>query len=162
MATTGRRRPDDATTDYLHRYFEPTARAIDGLEAALPGISLLDHTLALDLRKPQDYFHRVWTTAFRAADLADTMSTAPDESKNTGRRPNRKHADDRALPTSTVHRPPPWRRDTARPKPLSAVSATPSRVCAERNPGQRRRGGSPSGRVENVPLHRSGRENRSR
>ena len=36
--------PDDATADYLHRYFEPTARAIDGLEkstgrprAARPG-----------------------------------------------------------------------------------------------------------------------------
>jgi hypothetical protein len=26
--------------------------------------------LALDLRTPQDYFHRVWSTAFRAADLA--------------------------------------------------------------------------------------------
>jgi hypothetical protein len=24
----------------------------------------------LDLRKPQDYFQRVWATAFRAADLA--------------------------------------------------------------------------------------------
>ena len=24
----------------------------------------------LDQRKPQDYFHRVWSTAFRAADLA--------------------------------------------------------------------------------------------
>ncbi|MGW0558471.1 hypothetical protein ACWDZ6_30550 [Streptomyces sp. NPDC002926] len=27
--------PDDATADYLHQYFEPTARAIDGLERAL-------------------------------------------------------------------------------------------------------------------------------
>jgi len=26
----------------------------------------------VDLRKPQDYFHRVWSTAFRATDLADT------------------------------------------------------------------------------------------
>jgi integrase len=62
--------PDDATADYLHRYFEPTARAIDGLEKALAGLGLLDHALALDLRKPQDYFHRVWSTAFRATDLA--------------------------------------------------------------------------------------------
>lgn len=23
------------------------------------------------MRKPQDYFHRVWSTAFRATDLAD-------------------------------------------------------------------------------------------
>jgi integrase len=62
--------PDDATADYLHAYFEPTARAIDGLEKALAGLGLLDDALALDLRKPQDYFQRVWATAFRAADLA--------------------------------------------------------------------------------------------
>jgi integrase len=62
--------PDDATASYLHRYFEPTARAIDGLEKALAGLGLLDQALALDLRKPQDYFHRVWSVAFRAADLA--------------------------------------------------------------------------------------------
>jgi hypothetical protein len=36
----------------------------------------------LDLRKPQDYFHRVWTTAFRATDLAATISTAPDENSD--------------------------------------------------------------------------------
>ncbi|MFF9510642.1 hypothetical protein ACF1BU_11685 [Streptomyces sp. NPDC014724] len=60
------RAPDDC----LHRCFEPTARAIDGLETALAGLGLLDDALALDLRQPQDYFHRVWSTAFRAADLA--------------------------------------------------------------------------------------------
>jgi hypothetical protein len=60
--------PDDATADYLHAHFEPPARAIDGLEKALAG--LLDDALALDMRKPQDYFHRVWSTAFRAADPA--------------------------------------------------------------------------------------------
>ena len=53
--------PDDATATYLHDYFEPTARAIDGLEKALAGLGLLDDALALDLRKPQDYFHRVWS-----------------------------------------------------------------------------------------------------
>lgn len=63
--------PDDATADYLHRYFEPTAQAIDGLEKALAGLGLLDEALALDLRKPQDYFRRVWSTAFHAADLAE-------------------------------------------------------------------------------------------
>ena len=62
--------PDDATATCLHNYFEPTARAIDGLEKALAGLGLLDQALALDLRKPQDYFHRVWSVAFRAADLA--------------------------------------------------------------------------------------------
>jgi hypothetical protein len=70
--------PDDATADHLHRYFEPTARAIDGLEKALAGLGLLDEALALALRKPQDYFHRIWSTAFRAADLADTAD--PDAS----------------------------------------------------------------------------------
>ncbi|TDC05076.1 site-specific integrase [Nonomuraea longispora] len=62
--------PDDATATYLHAYFEPTARAIDGLEKALAGLGLLDDALALDLRKPQDYFQRVWSTAFLASDLA--------------------------------------------------------------------------------------------
>jgi len=62
--------PDDATASYLHAYFEPTARAIDGLEKALAGLGLLEDALALDMRKPQDYFHRIWSTALRAADLA--------------------------------------------------------------------------------------------
>lgn len=64
------RAPDDATATYLHQHFEPTARAIDGLEKALAGLGLLDDALALDLRKPQDYFQRIWSTAFRATDLA--------------------------------------------------------------------------------------------
>ena len=34
--------PDDTTADYLNQYFEPTARAIDGLEKALAGLGLLD------------------------------------------------------------------------------------------------------------------------
>ncbi|HEX5349073.1 MAG TPA: tyrosine-type recombinase/integrase [Pseudonocardiaceae bacterium] len=72
--------PDDATADYLHQYFEPTARAIDGLEKALAGLGLLDQALALDLRKPQDYFQRVWATAFRAIDLA---AAADSEDNNT-------------------------------------------------------------------------------
>ncbi|TGB13788.1 site-specific integrase [Streptomyces sp. MZ04] len=62
--------PDNATADYLHQIFEPTARAIDGLERALAGMGLLDEALALDLRRPQDYFGRVWSTAFRAQELA--------------------------------------------------------------------------------------------
>lgn len=62
--------PDDATADYLHHYFAPTAQAIDGLEKALAGLGLLQEALDLDLRKPQDYFNRIWATAFRAQDLA--------------------------------------------------------------------------------------------
>ncbi|MFD4863511.1 hypothetical protein [Streptomyces atratus] len=75
--------PDDATADYLHRYFEPTARAIDGLESALAGLGLLDDALALDLRKPQDYFQRVWSTAFRAADLAQAVGDEQDQADDT-------------------------------------------------------------------------------
>ena len=60
------------------------ALAIDGLEKALAGLGLLDQALALDMRKPQDYFHRVWSTAFRAADLAaagdDEQADAEEES----------------------------------------------------------------------------------
>jgi integrase len=77
--TLAERAPDDATADYLHQVFEPTARAIDGLEKALAGLGLLQDALALDLRRPQDYFHRMWSTAFRAADLADAGSDEPDE-----------------------------------------------------------------------------------
>jgi integrase len=58
------RAPDDTTADYLHQVFEPTARAIDGLEKALAGLGLLDEALTLDMRRPQDYFHRLWSTGF--------------------------------------------------------------------------------------------------
>ncbi|MCY0945673.1 tyrosine-type recombinase/integrase [Streptomyces antarcticus] len=61
--------PDNKTADYLHDLFEPTARAIEGLEKALEAVGLLDEALALDLRRPQDYFGRVWSTAFRADEL---------------------------------------------------------------------------------------------
>ncbi|MEU1034478.1 site-specific integrase [Streptomyces mirabilis] len=64
------RAPDPATADFLHDVFEPTARAIDGLEKALEAVGLLNEALALDLRRPQDYFGRVWATAFRADELA--------------------------------------------------------------------------------------------
>jgi hypothetical protein len=64
------RAPDDATADWLHQVFEPTARAIDGLEKALAELGLLEQAMALDYRRPQDYFHRIWATAFRATELA--------------------------------------------------------------------------------------------
>lgn len=64
------RAPDSATADFLHDAFEPTARAIAGLEQALDAVGLLDDALALDLRRPQDYFGRIWTTAFLAQDLS--------------------------------------------------------------------------------------------
>jgi integrase len=68
--TLAERAPDPATADYLHDVFEPTARAIDGLEKALSAVGLLDEALNLDLRRPQDYFGRIWNTVFRAQKLA--------------------------------------------------------------------------------------------
>jgi hypothetical protein len=64
------RAPTSDAADYLHKVFEPTARAIDGLERALAGLGLLEDALALDLRRPQDYFHRLWSTGFPAGQLA--------------------------------------------------------------------------------------------
>ncbi|WP_371551369.1 site-specific integrase [Streptomyces sp. NBC_00554] len=69
-ASLAERAPDDRTADYLHTVFEPTARAIGGLEKALAGLGMLKDALALDLRRPQDYFDRMWTLAFKASDLA--------------------------------------------------------------------------------------------
>ena len=71
------RAPDDATASYLHQVFAPTAAAIDGLEAALAGLGLLEQALALDLRRPQDYFQRIWSLGFRAAGLADAAADGP-------------------------------------------------------------------------------------
>ncbi|MEU2026806.1 hypothetical protein ABZ565_32400 [Streptomyces sp. NPDC016469] len=64
------RAPDDATADYLHQVFEPASQAIDDLEEVLAALGLLDHALAMDLRRPQDYFQRLWSIAFRVSDLA--------------------------------------------------------------------------------------------
>ncbi|MFA3843623.1 tyrosine-type recombinase/integrase [Streptomyces aureus] len=82
------RAPDSATADYLHQVFEPTARAIDGLEKALAAVGLLEDALALDLRRPQDYFGRVWSTAFRAQELArhegqDVIDTGAEHNTET-------------------------------------------------------------------------------
>jgi integrase len=74
------RAPDEATAAWLHQVFAPTAAAIDGLEAALAGLGLLDDALAVDLRRPQDYFQRVWNTGFRAAELAKAAGDAEDAS----------------------------------------------------------------------------------
>ncbi|MFI9366756.1 hypothetical protein ACIG5E_37790 [Kitasatospora sp. NPDC053057] len=74
------RAPDDATADYLHQVFEPTSQAIDGLEKALAAIGLLDEALAMDLRRPQDYFQRLWSIVFRASDLAaEEQDDDPDQ-----------------------------------------------------------------------------------
>ncbi|MEU2743013.1 hypothetical protein ABZ656_49130 [Streptomyces sp. NPDC007095] len=77
------RAPDDATADYLHQVFEPTSQAIDGLEKALAALGLLDQALAMDLRRPQDYFQRLWSIAFRASDLA----AAGEQDDDPDRRP---------------------------------------------------------------------------
>jgi len=38
----------------------------------------------LDLRKPQDYFQRVWNTAFLASDLAKAGSSQDDDTLGAG------------------------------------------------------------------------------
>jgi hypothetical protein len=68
------RAPTGEVADFLHKAFEPTARAIKGLERALSGVGLLDQALALDLRRPQDYFQRIWAVNFRASDLTALTS----------------------------------------------------------------------------------------
>lgn len=83
MAAAGRARPRTRPPTTSTTTFEPTARAIDGLERALAGLGLLDDALALDLRKPQDYFHHVWSTAFRATDLADAGTEEESEYSDT-------------------------------------------------------------------------------
>ncbi|MEV5985098.1 site-specific integrase [Streptomyces sp. NPDC052051] len=72
------RAPTDEAADYLHQLFEPTARAIDGLEKALAALGLLEDALAMDLRRPQDYFQRMWSLAFKASDLAELADNDPD------------------------------------------------------------------------------------
>lgn len=67
--TLAERAHDNATADYLHKVFEPTGLAIDGLERALAALGLLEDALALDLRRPQDFFHRIWSVGFQASDL---------------------------------------------------------------------------------------------
>ena len=79
------RAPGDATAAWLHDAFAPAAAATDGLEAALAGLGLLDDALALDLRRPQDYFQRVWTIGFRATELA---SAAADSAPVPGDQPD--------------------------------------------------------------------------
>jgi hypothetical protein len=68
------RAPDDATADYLHQVFEPTAAAIRGLEDALEALGVLKEALSLDIRRPQDYLHRLWSMSFRADQLAHRAS----------------------------------------------------------------------------------------
>ncbi|MFB9678344.1 tyrosine-type recombinase/integrase [Streptosporangium vulgare] len=70
------RAPTDEMADWLHKVFEPTARAIEGLEKALAAMGLLDQALALDLRRPQDYYQRIWAINFRATDLAEVAEAA--------------------------------------------------------------------------------------
>jgi integrase len=82
------RAPDEATAAWLHQVFASTAAAIDGLETALAGLGLLDDALALDLRRPQDYFQRIWNTGFRAAELARAAEDAdavPGDDPDDGR-----------------------------------------------------------------------------
>ncbi|WP_413116064.1 tyrosine-type recombinase/integrase [Streptomyces sp. CY1] len=93
-ASLAERAPDNATADYLHSVFAPTGQAIDGLEQALAGLGLLEDALALDMRKPQDYFQRIWNVAFRATDLA--AAADEDEVENDDRAQSADLAEDLA------------------------------------------------------------------
>jgi hypothetical protein len=67
---------DDATASYLHGYFEPTARAIDGLEKALAGLGLLDDALAWTCANP-----RTTSTAFGTSRSWPPTSPQPEARK---------------------------------------------------------------------------------
>ncbi|MFF0693354.1 hypothetical protein ACFYU4_12050 [Streptomyces tendae] len=56
-------------------------RPSTGLEQALAGLGLLEDALALDLRRPQDYFERLWNIGFKAVDLA---AVADDSAEHEG------------------------------------------------------------------------------
>ena len=47
-----------------------------GWKPPWPALGLLDDALALDLRRPQDYFQRVWNIGFRATELASASADA--------------------------------------------------------------------------------------
>lgn len=63
--------PTEDSIGYLHSVFEPTSRAIRGLEGALASAGLLEDALNLDLRKPQDFFQKVWSVGFESRRLAE-------------------------------------------------------------------------------------------
>jgi hypothetical protein len=70
---------EGATDDYVYRHFEPRhGRARE----ELAGLGLLDQALALDLCKPPEYFHRIWSTASRANDRAAANPTSDDHAHN--------------------------------------------------------------------------------
>ena len=77
MATaTGPKAPP---THYVYRHFESRhGRARE----ELAGLGLLDQALALDLCKPPEYFHRIWSTASRANDRAAANPTSDDHAHN--------------------------------------------------------------------------------
>ena len=135
--------PDDATASYLHDYFEPTARAIDGLEKALAGLGLLDHALALDLRKPQDYFQRVWNTAFLASDLAKAGSSQDDDTLTSrARRPRRDKRMSKNITNGRDQRTDRSRSRSSSPRAQAAHAACSPRShpdAQRKDPGHRRR-----------------------
>ncbi len=85
--------PDDTTADYLHQHFEPTARAIDGLENALSGLGLLEQALAMDLRKPR-------TTSTASGPPPSAPPTSPTPRITRTARVWRKPAHDHPVPAT--------------------------------------------------------------
>jgi integrase len=67
--------PTTEARDYIYQAFEPSTRAIAGLEKALAAAGLLDQARQLDLRTPrQDFLDPLWRTGWRATDLAGLAS----------------------------------------------------------------------------------------
>ena len=148
--------PDDATADYLHRYFEPTARAIDGLEERWLGSGYWIS------RSRSTYASRRTTSAGcgRPRFALPILRTPPILTTATPSTMNRKPAHDRVPSISTTHRrsvggTAPRHPSRARPCPRHHRTAAPGE-----DPGQRRRRRPPSRCVENVHIHQCGRKNR--
>lgn len=81
--TLAERASDDATADYLHHLRTRRPRDRRPGEGPVRPRAPRRRPLALDLRRPQDYFHRRWSLAFRATDLADPDDDTPEELGST-------------------------------------------------------------------------------
>jgi hypothetical protein len=55
---------------------------MEGPTKARPGSACLTRTSPPDLRQPQEYFHRIWSTALRANDRAAANPTSDDHDHN--------------------------------------------------------------------------------
>ena len=133
--------PDDAPADYLHRYFEPTARAIDGLEKSV-GWARAARSGAR--ARPSASRRTTSAGCGRPRFALPILRTPPMLTTATPSTMNRKPAHDRVPSISTTHRrsvggTAPRHPSRARPCPRHHRTAAPGE-----DPGQRRRRRPPS------------------